>query len=182
MKSIIANHRLCRLICGILFLFVGSLSIYYFASPSAAQEDQDGNVLSAQNKNPKDGEAILNESPELEAFRASVGGKITPVIVELKDEPGAVLQHRGALVKGGDVFQQLSRYAVELSGKQDMLMNNLNQRGIRILLRTVDAVQVDGSVRHIEHRFTYLLNGFVAYVAAGDLEALRQQPEVLAVN
>lgn len=53
---------------------------------------------------------------------------------------------------------------------------------MRLLLRKTDVKQVDGSVRHIQYRFTYLLNGFVAFVATDDIEKLRAQPEVTAVS
>ena len=50
------------------------------------------------------------------------------------------------------------------------------------MMRTSDVRQIDGSIRHIEYRFTYLLNGFVAFVATEDLKALSQQPEVASVS
>ncbi len=45
-------------------------------------------------------------------------------------------------------------------------------------MRETKAKQIDGSTREIEYRFTYLLNGFVAYIAIEDLERLRSLPDV----
>ena len=47
----------------------------------------------------------------------------------------------------------------------------------RHLMRETDVTQIDGSVRHIQYRFTYLLKGFVAYVAAEDIARLKALPE-----
>jgi hypothetical protein len=65
---------------------------------------------------------------------------------------------------------------------QDAFLAGLRQRGVRALMRRKNATQVDGSVRLIEYRFTYLLNGFAAYVATEDVERLRALPEVAHVS
>jgi hypothetical protein len=123
-----------------------------------------------------------DESPEVAAFRKSVGGSITPVIVELKGEPGVIrkvnLEERGESVSMESVFA----YAQELVGRQDAFRGSLAQHGIRAMMRETHVRQIDGSIRHIQYRFTYLLNGFVAYVATDDLEKLRAHPEVAIVS
>lgn len=58
----------------------------------------------------------------------------------------------------------------------------MTQRGVRALLRQTDVPQIDGSIRHIEYRFTYLLNGFVAYVATEDVARLKALPEIAHVS
>jgi hypothetical protein len=121
------------------------------------------------------------EPRELAAFRDSVGGPIKPVIVELKDEPG-VLRKVGLEQKGRAMpLKDLVTYSRELRGKQDSLLSSLSNRGVRALFRRTDVRQIDGSMRHIEYRFSYLLNGFVAYVASEDMERLRALPEVREV-
>jgi len=123
-----------------------------------------------------------DEAPDVVAFRESVGGSVTPVIVELKDEPGA-LRKVAAEKEGGTMsVEALGTHAVDLYGKQNTFLASLPERGVRALMRQTDVTQIDGSVRHIEYRFTYLLNGFVAYVATEDLPKLRALPEVAAVS
>jgi len=159
-----------------LFVLAACVAVYFIARPSAAQTDEN-----AQNEVKQ---VVPGEPADLAAFRQQVGSKITPVLVELKDDPGAVMQFRQRLnlKDGRTAFDKLAEYAVELSGKQDELLHALSERGVRAMMRTNDVTQVDGSIRHIEYRFTYLLNGFVAYIAAEDLEALKNQPEVLSIE
>ena len=118
------------------------------------------------------------ESRDVAAFRESVGGSIKPVIIELKDEPGAL--RKVALEKRGRAMplKDLIAYSRELRAKQDALLASLTNRSVRALFRRADVRQIDGSVRRIEYRFSYLLNGFVAYVATDDIERLRALPEV----
>jgi len=124
----------------------------------------------------------LAEPGDVAAFRQSVGGDITAVIVELKDEPGAV--RNAALEQTGQTltFAELGAYSVQLIARQDEFLAALPQRGVRAVLKQADVAQIDGSVRHVEWRFSYLLNGFVAYVATADLQRLREQPEVMSVE
>lgn len=175
MKSIFPS-RPRQFALWIALIFGGVFAVYYFANPSAASNDDKKET--SQNK--KGGDA---EPAALTAFRERVG-KITPVIVLLKDDPGAVMQHSRALglKKSVGAFEELSKYAVKLAAKQDDLLTTLNNRGVRTLMQATDVPQIDGSIRRVEYRFTYLLNGFVAHVANEDLEKLKNQPEVLSVE
>jgi hypothetical protein len=122
------------------------------------------------------------EPADLAAFRQSVGGDVQPMIVELKAEP-TVLRKVAAEREGREFgWEQTVSYAQELVAQQNAFLGSLSGRGIRALLRETDVKQVNGAERHIQYRFTYLLNGFVAYVATADIERLRAQPEVLVVS
>jgi hypothetical protein len=162
-----------------IFLAVAAgLALYFFVSPRIAslQALPEG-FTDSQNdrKNPF-------ETPELAAFRESVGGKIKPLLVELHDEPVSVRNSKRQF-QGPDTFAQLTDYALELVSKQDNLIRDASEKyGVRMLMRRMPSVQIDGSVRIVEYRFTYLLNGFVAYVATDDIEKLRSLPEVFAVS
>ena len=127
--------------------------------------------------------ALSSDEPaDLAAFRASVGGSITPMIVELRDEPG-VLRKVAEEQQGRTMsVEALGAYAVELVRKQDEFRASLGQRGVRLLMRETDVPQVNGTMRHIEYRFTYLLNGFVAFVANDDIAQLRSLTEVSHVS
>jgi Subtilase family len=127
-------------------------------------------------------QTVPGEAPDVAAFRQSVGGSITPLIIELKGEPG-VLRKLAAEKKGGPLaLQQIFSQAQELAGEQDAFRASLAQRGVRALMRETDVTQIDGSVRHIQYRFTYLLNGFVAFVATDDIDRLKALPEVAHVS
>ncbi|MCX7640779.1 MAG: S8 family serine peptidase [Pyrinomonadaceae bacterium] len=145
---------------------------WYFQMFSSAQDEIEQ----------KDEEIVKYSEPEdLIEFRKSVGGKATPVIVLLKDDPVALKQFRESIKDGQDAFQKLANYAVQLVNRQDDFLESLADRGIRARMRVNYARQIDGSIRRVEYRFTYLMNGFVAYVADDDLKLLREQPEVSAI-
>ncbi|HYY57879.1 MAG TPA: S8 family serine peptidase, partial [Pyrinomonadaceae bacterium] len=123
-----------------------------------------------------------SEPADVAAFRQSVGGEITPVIIELRDEPG-VVRKAAAEREGRQMqFKEIADYGLQLYAKQNNFRSSLVGRGVRVLMREADVKQIDGSVRHIEYRFTYLLNGFVAYVATEDIARLRALPEVTHVE
>lgn len=127
-------------------------------------------------------QAPYTEPADVAAFRASVGGRITPVIVELKGEPTVLEKVAGERAGKFYSVDQLAQRSLELVARQDEFLSALYLRGVRALLKVADVPQIDGSIRHVEWRFTYLLNGFVLYVADDDIERLRQQPEVLSVE
>ena len=122
------------------------------------------------------------EPAEVAAFRQSVGGSITPLVIELKGEPG-VLRKVAAEREGNTMaVAEIAAHATTLTSQQDSFIAQLSQRGVRALPRETIVPQLDGSTRHIKYRFTYLLNGFVAYVATEDIPRLRAMPEVAYVS
>lgn len=104
-----------------------------------------------------------------------------PVLIELYDAPGVI--HKVAAEKIGQRMsaKDIVAYSLRLFGKQDAFLALLAQRRINARMRVENVRQIDGSMRRIEYRFSYLLNGFVAYVSQGDLRRLRQMPEVAGV-
>jgi hypothetical protein len=117
----------------------------------------------------------------LGAFRQAVGS-VTPVIIELKGDPGVIRKARAEQDGGSLAMEEIFANAQALVAEQDAFRASLPQRGVRALMRENDVTQIDGSVRRIQYRFTYLLNGFVAYVATEDVERLRALPEVAVVS
>src|SRR5439155_26502581 len=117
----------------------------------------------------------------LDTFRASVGSEIIPVIIELQEPPG--LMRRMAAEKAGRAMtvKDLMGHGGTLQARQKGFIASLPARGVRALLRETDTLQIDGSVRHVQYQLTYLLNGFVAFVAKDDLGRLRALPEVRRV-
>ena len=127
-------------------------------------------------------EPMRLEPPEVATFRQSVGGAIIPLVIELKAEPG-VLRKVAAEREGQTMpIAELAAHAGSLVAAQDVFIAQLGARGVRALPREAHVRQLDGSTRHIKYRFTYLLNGFVAYVATADIPRLRAMPEVAYVS
>jgi hypothetical protein len=89
--------------------------------------------------------AAAKEPADLEAFRASVGGDIKAVIIELKEEPGVL--RKVASEKAGQAVsvEQSMSYASELVAKQDTVLASLSQFGVRALMRETNVKQVNGN-------------------------------------
>ena len=106
--------------------------------------------------------SVAGEAPHVAAFRQAQGGAITPLIIELKADP-AVLRKVAADQQGKPLpIEELVSYATDLVVGQNAFFASLAERGVRAVLHEKNVTQLDGSVRHIEYRFTYLLNGFIA--------------------
>ncbi len=126
--------------------------------------------------------SVAGEAPHVAAFRQALGGAITPLIIELKAEP-SVLRKVAADQQGKPLaMEELVSYATDLVGEQKAFFAQLGERGVRAVMHEKDVTQLDGSIRHIEYRFTYLLNGFIAYVATEDIAKLRALPDVAHVS
>ena len=170
-----------RILSAVALCFVSVLlAIFSLAGPPPAAETLRANTALPDDPQTTaaDQKQLANEPPDVAAFRQSVGGSITPLIIELKGEPG-VIRKVNAEQQGQSVaMEETFAYAQQLVGEQELFRVSLGQRGVRALLRETDVQQIDGSVRHIQYRFTYLLNGFVAYVATEDVARLRALSDV----
>ncbi len=122
------------------------------------------------------------EPAQLDAFRQAIGGAVTPLIIELKKDPVALRKHAEEQAGGQMSFEDVVAYTRELLTEQNELANQLASRGVRALLRETNVKQIDGAARTIHYRFTYVLNGFVAYVADADIDKLKALPEVAHVS
>ena len=158
----------------LILLALGVVTLVFTTTTSSRATAQ--NSISPVDPNPADAEAI-----GLGAFRQAVGS-VTPLIIELKGDPG-VLQ-KVAAEKDGQALstEAIFANATAAVAAQDAFLAGLPERGVRALMRRTHATQIDGSVRLVEYRFTYLLNGFAAYVATEDVERLRNLPEVAQVS
>ena len=185
MKSFSSIGRNARRLLSLAFIAVAFclVALMLSANPSpptiGASEAKEN---AAPETAPLSPEPFREEAPDVAAFRQSVGGSVTPVIVELHGEPG-VLRKIAAEKEGKSMsVAQVGSHSVALYRKQNDFMQNLAGHGVRALMRRTAVPQVDGSIRHIEYRFTYLLNGFVAFVATEDIERLRALPGVADVS
>lgn len=174
MKSTSANSRSARRIFSLALFFIAFCFVALLFSANPSPQATAPAALPEQ--------APADEPADVAAFRQSAGGSIAPLIIELKDEPGVL--RKVAAEKAGKTMsmEQTISHAQGLLGKQDAFLASLPQRGVRALLRRTNVKQVDGTMRHIQYRFTYLLNGFVAFVADEDVARLRALPEVAHVS
>ncbi|MBA2733026.1 MAG: protease inhibitor I9 family protein, partial [Acidobacteria bacterium] len=167
----------------LLFTVLSLIALAFgVTSPSQATIGQDSELKATPSAASQEKSTPPSDPADLVAFRESVGGDIKAVIVELSGEPG-VLRKVAAEKEGRRMsVRELADYGFELYARQDEFRASLPGRGVRALMRETDVRQIDGSMRHVEYRFNYLLNGFVAFVATEDIERLKALPGVTNVE
>ena len=114
---------------------------------------------------------------------ASAGVSTVSVIVELRDEPGAVYKARTEK-SGGTVSQdQLRAYRDGLTAKQDAFMTSLAGKGISATIVSRDVKNYDGNIAAtVPLRYTLVYNGIAMKVNENSISALRSMPEVKSVH
>jgi subtilisin family serine protease len=119
------------------------------------------------------------------AFTApvSAGATVVSVIVELRDEPGAVYKARTEK-SGGTVSQdQLRAYRDGLTAKQDAFLASLASKGISAVVVSRDVKNYDGNVAAtVPLRYSLVYNGMALKVNETSISALRSMPEVKSVH
>lgn len=105
------------------------------------------------------------------------------VIVELRDEPGAVYKARTEK-SGGTVSQdQLKAYRDGLTTKQDAFIASLASRGISATIVSRNVKNYDGNVAAtVPLRYSLVYNGMALKVSESSISALRSMPEVKSVH
>src|SRR6266850_8072147 len=105
------------------------------------------------------------------------------VIVELRDEPGAV--YRARTEKSGvSVSQdQLKAYRDQLTAKQDDFLKALASNGITASVLSRDVKNYDGNVAAtVQLRYTLVLDGMALKVSPSAIGAIRSMPQVKSVH
>ena len=115
--------------------------------------------------------------------RVSAVGAPVSVIVELRDEPGAVYKARTEK-SGGTVSQdQLKTYRDGLTTKQDAFLASLAGRGISATIVSRDVKNYDGNIAAtVPLRYSLVYNGMALKVNENSISALRNMPEVKSVH
>lgn len=114
---------------------------------------------------------------------ASAGVTTVSVIVELRDEPGAVYKARTEK-SGGTVSQdQLRAYRDGLTAKQDAFLASLAGKGISATIVSRDVKNYDGNIAAtVPLRYSLVYNGMAMKVNQDSITALRNMPEVKSVH
>ena len=114
---------------------------------------------------------------------ATTSTSVVPVIVELKDEPGAVYKARTEK-SGATVSQdQLRAYRDQLSTKQDDFLTALSLNGVPATVVTRNVMNYDGSLAaSVPLRYTLVLDGLALNVPESSIAALRSMPQVKSVH
>jgi subtilisin family serine protease len=114
---------------------------------------------------------------------ASASGGTVSVIVELKDDPGAVYKARSA--KAGQTVSQegLQAYRDQLRAKQDAFLNALSASGVTASVISRSVKNPDGSVAgNVPLRYTLVYNGVALRVPASAISTIEAMPQVKKVH
>jgi subtilisin family serine protease len=114
---------------------------------------------------------------------AVVGGGTVSVIVQLRDDPGAVYQAR--LAKSGSTVSdnQLQAYRDQLSAKQDQFLNSLSSSGVIYTVVSRNVKNFDGSLAAtVPLRYTLVYDGMALNVPYSSIDAIRAMPNVKSVQ
>ena len=114
---------------------------------------------------------------------ATSSSNIVSVIVELKDEPGAVYKAR-ADKAGGTVSQdQLMVYRNQLTAKQDDFLKALASSGMTAAVVTRNVMNYDGNLAAtVPLRYTLVFDGLALNVPESSIAAIRRMPQVKSVH
>jgi minor extracellular serine protease Vpr len=105
------------------------------------------------------------------------------VIVELRDDPGAVYKARIEKSGGSVSTTQVQAYRDSLRAKQDQFLSALNSSGINYTVMSRDIKNLDGSVAAtIPMRYTLVYNGFALKVSPSAISAIRGLAQVKSVK
>ena len=114
---------------------------------------------------------------------ATSSDNVVPVIVELRDEPGALYKARTEKA-GGTVSQdQLMAYRNQLSAKQDDFLKALASQGVTAAVVTRNVMNYDGNLAAtVPLRYTLVFDGLALNVPESSIAAIRSMPQVKSVH
>jgi len=114
---------------------------------------------------------------------AQQGIGMTSVIVELRDEPGAVKAAKAKRSGTPLTDDQLQAYRNSLSAAQSQFLAAMTSRGISFQAATINIKGYDGNVAAtVPLRYTLVYNGMALNVPKASIAAIKSMPEVKSVR
>jgi subtilisin family serine protease len=124
--------------------------------------------------------ALLNHSA---TKPVQATGEMVSVIVELKDDPGAVYKARTEKAGGSVSTTAMQSYRDSLRVKQDQFLAALSSRGLSGAVMTRDIKNLDGSLAAtIPLRYTLVYNGLAMKVSPSAIPAIKGMSQVKNVH
>jgi subtilisin family serine protease len=114
---------------------------------------------------------------------ANASGSTVSVIVEFKDDPGAVYKAKAAKV--GQIVSQegLQAYRSQLSAKQDEFLSGLAASGVTASVMSRSVKNLDGSLAGVVPlRYTLVYNGVALKVPSSAIATIESMPQVKKVH
>ena len=115
--------------------------------------------------------------------RAAVDTSTTSVIVELKDDSGAVYKAKTEKAGGSVSSDQLQAYRDGLRASQDQFLSALKNQGVNFSLDSVDIKGFDGNTAAtVQYRYTLVLNAVGLTLPKSALTTLASMPQVKKID
>ena len=118
-----------------------------------------------------------SQAEGIQAFAAKVREPLVPVMVEVRGAP-AFVEKRDVPADAGAKRQAALDHHALAASEQDAVLAAAHAAGVPLLMRSKSVPVVPLRAHRLEYRFSYLLNGFVAYVPQSKLADLRALPGV----
>ena len=114
---------------------------------------------------------------------AVINNPTVRVIVQLRDDPGAVYQAKAAKAGGSISDDQLQAYRNQISAKQDQFLNALSSSGVIYTVVSRDVKNFDGSLAAtVPLRYTLVYDGLALDIPYLAIDTIRAMPNVKSVQ
>src|ERR1051325_8464392 len=120
---------------------------------------------------------------KVRSTQASLNAGLQSVIVQLRDDPGAV--YRAKIQKSGGAVsdQQLQAYRDGFRASQGQFFPALESQGVSYTVDSIDIKGFDGaSAGTFQYRYTMVLNGIGLTLPKASISTLKSMPQVKSVS
>ncbi|HYN86518.1 MAG TPA: S8 family serine peptidase [Pyrinomonadaceae bacterium] len=115
--------------------------------------------------------------------RVSASANMVSVIVELKDDPGAVYKAKAQAAGRAVSDEELQSYRGQLTAAQDGFLNALRATGTTFEVESLDVKDFAGqTAATVQYRFTLVYNGVTLKVPRAAVAAIESMPQVKDVH
>jgi subtilisin family serine protease len=118
-----------------------------------------------------------------DSARARASAKMVSVIVELKDDPGAVYKAKAQQAGRTVSDEELASYRNQLTASQDGFINALRATGTLFEVESLDVKDFAGqTAANVQYRFTLVYNGVTLKVPQAAVASVEAMPQVKKVH
>ena len=113
---------------------------------------------------------------------AAVSGGNVSVIVELRDDPGAVYAAKAKQTGAAVSADQLQAYRAGLTTSQNQFLATLKSSGAAFQVKSANVPNSTGGTTPVNIRYTLVFNGLALSVPSSSIQTIKAMPQVKAVH
>jgi subtilisin family serine protease len=148
------------------------------AAPCAMSAPDSGDVVERIHR----ADAHAHVALGLDVFARQFDEPLAPVLVEIDGASAFAMRGDTGLLRADALRQAALDHHRSAAREQDALIASLQSARFPILMRSKQVDAGDGRPHRIEYRFSYLLNGFIAFVPESRVAELRTMPGIRSVT